>query len=491
MTMSFSRFSFKGLTHAASAFRADVNGNFAVMTGVMLVPLIGFSSLAIDRWKVATAKSEIENAADAAALGAINRAAAVLKATKDSNNAINAGVSAGKEQFQGNVGKIPDATAQAPTVTLKIVGLEITASVGWKANVKTTFGSFFDWSNQNLKGNTSSSLTMPAYIQIHMLVDNSSSMGIGATEEAQQALYDKTSCAIACHLTGENGYTIATDNNIDTRIDVVREALIAVAEKTTARIVFPNQIKFGVYTFSNNLVPLVTVNSLESTDMARLRQVMRSKLTLTREGGGTDYHTALRKLPNYLPNTGSGTSVSDPIVYTLFITDGVEHPVERQSTGKWGVDEDFLKSNGPVLVTPHSNPFLHTTEGIYKSTFKYGSLFPGRETRADAWIQALDPELCRDLKFNKGRLLTLEIEYLIPKKEFWVDKDDHVDLRFGWVKSNLQVRQVNNQSLSHDRFSKCASSAKDAYPALTSAEINKAINAMFASIAPKPPRLLK
>jgi hypothetical protein len=474
-------------------FVGDVRGNFAIMTGLLLVPLAGISGLALDHWAVSTAKSEIENAADAAALAIINRATAVMRASGNERKSSQEGRNAGNDQFDANVGKIPDTKIIKRTTTLSINGLTLESKIVWSAKANTRFSSLFNWKRQDLQGVSSAAVTLPSYIQIHILVDNSGSMGIGATEADQKRMFDRTSCAIACHLNNENGYKIAVANGIQTRIDVVREALISVAAKTTQSVSVKNQIKLGVYTFSNSLVPLVQMTSPESTDMKLFEQVMKNKLTLTSEGGGTDYHGVLTKFISdrfIIQKSGDGTSEAKPIIYTLFITDGVDHPVENKGSGMRYVDSDMIINNTPVLVSPHSNPWFLENENVYKSHFTHPS-FPGEKQTTHAWLQGLDPNLCIDIK-GRSRLLTLEIEYLIPQRKYWkFGSSQHNDLRFGWVQDNLQVKESNNRTLSNNRFRKCASTPEDAYTASTADEITRSINNMFASIAPKPPRLLK
>ena len=190
------------LCQATREFASDARGNFATMTAILLMPMLGFTALAIDHWSVATAKSDIENAADAAALGAINRASAILKATGNIQSAIREGAEAGANQFGGNVGKIPKTSVGRPEIVVKIDGMNVTSRVKWSGVINTWMSSMFGWNVQNVSREIASSLTLPAYTQIHVLVDNSGSMGIGATAQAQEQLFTATNCAIACHLLG-------------------------------------------------------------------------------------------------------------------------------------------------------------------------------------------------------------------------------------------------------------------------------------------------
>lgn len=285
MKMS-SHSSLKRFKQIASVFRADTNGNFALMTALMLVPLFGFISLAVDHWKVATAKSAIENAADSAALGAVRRAEAVLKVTGNPSTAIKDGEIAGHRSFQGNVKKIADTEVQTPTIKVTLDGTTFKASVVWAANVETTFGSFYSWSNQDLSGISESSLTAGAYINIHVLVDNSGSMGIGATQDEQDQMFALTNCSIACHLVAaDSTYRKVRQAGIETRIDVVRAALLEITSKIQQMNLPENKVKIAVYAFSNVVDTIIQISDFESANMGAFRNKINQQLSLTSTGG--------------------------------------------------------------------------------------------------------------------------------------------------------------------------------------------------------------
>lgn len=473
---------FQRFLTTARGFAGDTRGNFATMTAILLLPMFGFSALAIDHWSVASAKSEIENAADAAALGAISRAAAVLRATGDKALAIREGQAAGQDQFLGNVGKIPGAAVRTPKIVVMLKGLEVNSSIVWDGDVKTTLGSLFNWSKQDLTGSTASSLTMPGYVQIHIMVDNSGSMGIGATKDAQDKLFNLNGCAIACHL-NNSAYRKAKDAGIRTRIDVVRDVLIDVGKSASATATIPNQIKIGVYTFSNDFVEMVRITDPEATRMDLFEKKMNDQFGLAAQGGGTDFRGAFKKLESLVREGGEGLTESKPLVFVFFITDGIENTSWNRSPGWYQVDTDAIGKNGDALaLSPH--PKIEKLNGVFHGTYTY----KGENRRDAGWIQALDDKICNNVK-QKGKLLSLEIEYIIPEPKYWGHHGSE-DIRFGWVQENI-LKKENNYTLSHNRFRKCASTTDDAFRATTDKEIEASIKAMFDKVTPRPPRLLK
>ena len=67
---------------------------------------------------------------------------------------------------------------------------------------------------------------MPQYIDFYLLLDNSPSMGVGATPTDVSKMVNNTSdkCAFACHDLNDNNnyYKLAKTLGVTTRIDVLR-----------------------------------------------------------------------------------------------------------------------------------------------------------------------------------------------------------------------------------------------------------------------------
>lgn len=465
------------------SFAGDVRGNFAIMTGILLVPLVGFSALALDHWAVSTAKSEIENAADAAALAIINRAAAVMRESGHRTKASQQGRNAGNDQFDANVGKIPDTKINERTSSLEIKGFTLESKIVWTARSTTRFSSLFNWRRQPLDGESSAAVTLPAYTQIYLLIDNSGSMGIGATVEAQDQLSKVTNCAVACHLPNQNGYELALKNGIKTRIDIVRDALTEMAKSLEVNATTPNLIKIAVSTFSNATADIIQINDKSALDKIAFQEALKTSnqnggLGLTRVGGGTDFHGNLPDFNNkkLIKRSGTGFSESDPIIYVVFITDGVEHTQEKTPTW-WKVDNDLQGK----LVTPHPEVVDGHATYVYEG-----------KTRSDTgWIQTLNPNLCKPIKDKGVKLLTLEIKYLVPELKHWGHGPSGNDIRFGWIRDNLHRQgKTANNTIVNDRFTECASPG-ESYRASTAEEIQSTITKIFDKITPRPPRLLK
>jgi Flp pilus assembly protein TadG len=442
----------------ARRFKSDARGNFAALTGLLLVPLVGMGGLALDHWKASSARADLENAADAAALAAINRAAAVLQmATKDAAAARSAGVEAAVSQFKANAGKVPDTGVAEPSINVTVTGLAISAQVTWKAVTKSNFSALVGGGDLELSGNSQSSLTLPGYVKIYFLVDNSASMGIAASEDGQVRLYDKIHCAIACHLDPGayakqvyysvpgyvTSYSYAREQGIDTRIDVVRTGLSQILDKAKQIRTKPDQFSIGLYTFSADPVELIA----PTTNLDAVKTAVGG-LALTRTGGSTDVGTTMNYIANKIRSgsRGDGSSVEKPQVYVLFVTDGVSaNTTFDPTTGNWPRDDD---------IKPFAPTFWNDISG-------------------------LDPFLCSPVKNVSGvTLLPLNIEYIVPKPNI---RGDHVAGRFPFIETNILPLQ-------DQRFKQCGSDGVY-FKSRTPEEILASLNSMFEHTIPRPPRL--
>ena len=83
-------------------------------------------------------------------------------------------------------------------------------------------------SAMTVTGTSTSVAKMPQYIDFYLLLDNSPSMGVGATPTDVAKMVKNTSdkCAFACHDLNDNNnyYKLAKAKGVKTRIDVLRSA---------------------------------------------------------------------------------------------------------------------------------------------------------------------------------------------------------------------------------------------------------------------------
>jgi Flp pilus assembly protein TadG len=288
-------------------------GAAGVMFTLVLVPLFGMLALAIDYGAATVAKSQLELAADSAALKAIT-AASAARAANPGSNYLTVGQTAGAAFFQAQLGTIVFGTATAPTVTLTESNGKISAAVTAQAVLPTFFAQVLGFSRIGITGASAATLTEPLYVAVQVLVDTSASMGIltdttkapatlyadiqarikavyGGTAPAAGSLLVSTAalnsiitlnnyqitnkpppsapCAFACHYdtstSGPDGqsndfYGIAEANGLQMRIDVLRDAVRLMINQVQSSL-DAGYFQFGIYGFSKSLTTIFPMSA--------------------------------------------------------------------------------------------------------------------------------------------------------------------------------------------------------------------------------------
>ncbi len=256
-------------------FRRDRRGNVAMMTGLLAVPLLGLIGLGIDFSTATTAKSQLDAAADAAALVATTNASnAYLAGAADP---ITPAQAAAAQRFLAQAGIQAGITIASSSVVVQQAGTLFTANVTYQASVKTVLAGLFGVSTVALAGASTASLSINPYVDIQVLMDVSSSMTIAATQtdinqmQALTAAYTPTgtlpsnvskgeACAFACHwtTTGDDYFALANRNGVQLRINVLRSAVGNLITNVAAQNT-QAAFRLGLYTFSqkfNQIYPL-------------------------------------------------------------------------------------------------------------------------------------------------------------------------------------------------------------------------------------------
>jgi Flp pilus assembly protein TadG len=188
----------------------DRRGSIAAIFAVSLIPLIVAVALAVDYSFYIQAKSQFDLAADAASTHAVRIATNSYYATY--SNAANNGTvvpasaltdaetlgqQAGQQWFAAQLGTSISGKLDAGQPVVNVTYLPspggFTATTSYNGIVPTHIGAFItpSWNIQN-----SSTASAPnSYLEIVMLLDNSSSMQIGASETDQLRMMELTACS--------------------------------------------------------------------------------------------------------------------------------------------------------------------------------------------------------------------------------------------------------------------------------------------------------
>jgi len=319
---------------------SDRQGNFGILTALIMVPLLGCAGMAIDFTNALRIRSQLMDAADSAALGAITEqskgVAAAIKMSADGD--VPVANADGRELF---LSQSSDSFLQAPVdvaVTVNKKGNNLSSAVHFSAAVPTTFLRIIGHDAITVSGTATAVYQTESFTDFYMLLDNTPSMGVGATpgDVAKMVAATSDKCAFACHIVN-NGvddknsyYNLARKIGATIRIDVVAKATAALMDEAVATQKYANQFRIAAYTFGEAAtdVKLFTVSKLTS-DLNTLKKATANIKLMSipkqnfNEDQQTSFDDALTKISAEIDDPGDGSSTASREKVIFFVADGV------------------------------------------------------------------------------------------------------------------------------------------------------------------------
>ncbi len=426
-----------------SRFVRDRKANIAVITALVMIPIVFLLGMTLDFTQALRKKQQLDAAADAAAIAAVRPAMLMQTDAVAQNTAYAIFMSTANRLASGL------ATVPTPTITITDVGLQRTVKVSYNAASLNNFPQLLmnnvSWA---ISGASTAQASSAPNMNFYLLMDDSPSMGIGATATdisnliaATAPKYQKASssqnCGFACHETNiahdggtKDNLAIARANNITLRIDLVTSAVnqllniwsncpqsgISGGVMQCMSALNNTSYRAALYTFDlglNTLASLTTpttagaqVSNIALMPVAYQNCVASPSNCKT--DNGTDIAGALTSLNGIMPSPGLGSNASGdtPQEVVFLVTDGVE---------------DKISSSCP--------------NGSYASNSRCQ--------------QPLDTAICATIKNRGIKIAILYTEYLqlktpnVPVTDnwymSWIDAYDEPTSSTGAIAQNLQA----------------------------------------------------
>lgn len=431
------------LRRAVLRFARDRKANVAIIFALMMVPTIFLLGMTLDYTLALRKREQLNAAADAAAIAAV-RPAMLTQSDKTVVQATAAAVFAAKANLSGL------AAVPTPTITVTDSGLSRSITVSYTADSVNNFPGVLGKQTWQIGGSATARASSAPNMNFYLLMDDSPSMGIGAsasdisnlikyTAPAYQSAGASQNCGFACHQTNiahdggtKDNLAIARANNITLRIDLVTSAVnqllntwsncpqsgISGGVMQCMAALNNTTYKAALYTFDlslNELAKLTTpslagaqVNNISLMPVAYQNCVVPS--TNCKTDNGTDIAGALKSIYNIMPTPGLGSNATGdtPQEVVFLVTDGVE---------------DKISATCP------------------NASFASNSRCQ----------QPLDTTMCTTIKNKNIKIAVLYTEYLqliadpltgIQKTDpwymSWIDKYDQPSSKTGQIAQNLQ-----------------------------------------------------
>jgi Flp pilus assembly protein TadG len=191
-------------------FRRDRSGNIAVTFAIVCVPLISAVGCGVDYSIATRIKAKLQSAADAASVAAIAQKSPgfIAGSAMTGNGPIPAAVTDANAVFDGNIFGVGGFTNLLRTSTVTKTGIKMAANVTFSADVPVMFMKVIGKTKLTVTGSSSSTASLPPYLDFYLTLDVSGSMGLPSTAaEAvrMQAINPDnyvqypTGCTLACH----------------------------------------------------------------------------------------------------------------------------------------------------------------------------------------------------------------------------------------------------------------------------------------------------
>ena len=401
---------------AARTLRSARSGAVAVIVAISIVPICMLCGLVFDFGWVLEAKTQLDLAADAAALAAARTAAAGYAAGQTPQATyITEGTTAGNQWWTAQAASVAEAQSFAATTKVVQNGQNFKATIAYTATVYEVMPGIFNWknpntgvANANIANSSTASITVNAYSTIDFVLDNTSSMmlaqddtNLALLQAAEQNWLTSSStkaaaiasvnayanglvgayangstayltsslplsnvnlyCAFACHWNATSTAVLPTDYyglarkaGVKLRFDEVQSATTTGIQEMESQEKVLGQVSVGLFAFGG---PAMSNSTYVTTIFPELPIDTASNGTTVKSAGGTLAIAALNGITPPVTGDSANTNIGNALTYTLAITG---------SGGDGSTSQKPLKSM--ILVTDgvedDSNPQqIPSTEG--------------------------------------------------------------------------------------------------------------------------------
>lgn len=342
----------------------DRRGNMLMLFAFAVVPITFATGMGIDYAGAMRLQTRLNAVTDAAALSAVtmpmmkqrmDAACTAARATFASQVTGIIGLTINPAQQSDVAISITDTlptggpvTVNCTTLGTLVVPMSLplsrTAVVTYKARSVNNFSAILGSSSLGIGGTATSKATLAPFIDIHIALDTSQSMGLAATDQAARDLWQMTgkyngrSCQFGCHERDPNekyaNEDIANYFKIPLRVNVLRDATVDMIDTASTNQGSANNYQFALYRIGKNngrnrpgidqYVPL-------TTDLDTVRSKVQSLRLSANNGsigfGDTDLPSTTSTILPYMNATSAtfddGTTQAKARKFLFMVTDGV------------------------------------------------------------------------------------------------------------------------------------------------------------------------
>ena len=309
--------------------------NIAITFALLVGAIVSISGASIDLAKILGARTRLQTFADGAVLTATSYDSIVALPNTPDN-----GLSLVNSYFKSQMGQFTDLVSYQMTPTVTVANGTLTATVSYSATFPSYFAGIVGIPSWTITGTSTAQAPTTTYLNIYLLLDDSPSMGIGASSSDIAAMTAANGCAFACHSPsgGFPGYSIPDVPGTQLRIDVLQSAtqtLLSTAARTQSAT---TQISMAAYTYDNTVSTLAALTSNMTTLSSLVGQLALPTTAVVTQTGD-----AINWVTSRIGTSGNGSTQATAIKYLFLVTDGVEDVGYGYTPGQY---DNFPQPNG-------------------------------------------------------------------------------------------------------------------------------------------------
>jgi Flp pilus assembly protein TadG len=193
----------------------DKSGNVAFIFALICIPVVSVVGCAVDYSMATRMRVKLQAAADAASVASISQKSPgfIQAAAMTGNGTVSVGITDADNVFDGNMSAITGYSNLTRSSVVTKTGIQLSSTVQFSAQVPVTFMKVLGYQNLTIGGTSTSSASLPPYLDFYLALDVSGSMGLPSTaaEQARLAAVNPdnyvqypTGCTLACHFSPQN-----------------------------------------------------------------------------------------------------------------------------------------------------------------------------------------------------------------------------------------------------------------------------------------------
>jgi Flp pilus assembly protein TadG len=325
-----------GMIRLLGKFLGNRAGNFGMIMGLLTAPIAVGMGAAIDYGYALSVRNEMQTAADSAAIGALSeQSAGVIAALSQSlTGELVLAKKDAEDLFSSNLPVATKSYLDKTEVTVKRTGVTFTSHVGYSGTVPTSFLGVLGLRTITISGMAEGSYVPANYIDFHLMLDNSPSMGLGATTADIDKMEANTSdkCAFACHIEGSTTdyYHLAKTLGVTLRVHLVTQAAQKMMDTAKSVRRYSNQYRMSVYSMGAKATNVALSNVApisDDLDTVKSKTSTIDLMSIPYQGYDndqqTDFDKMLKELKTIMDKGGSGLNNNDRQKVLFFVSDGV------------------------------------------------------------------------------------------------------------------------------------------------------------------------